>query len=148
MNSEKKVGVGFGIMLLKGSKVLLGKRHSDPTKADSDLHGEGTWTMPGGKLHFGESFEDGVYREVREETGIEVDKSSLKLISVSNDRVLDAHYVTVGFICESFIGEPQVKEPDEIVEWHWFPLDALPYPIYFPSQGVIESYLHNRIYKA
>lgn len=26
--------------------------------ADSELHGEGTWTMPGGKLDFGESFMD------------------------------------------------------------------------------------------
>ena len=59
MSENKKVGVGFGVMILKKGKVLLGKRHEDPEKASSELHGEGTWTMPGGKLHFGERFEDG-----------------------------------------------------------------------------------------
>ena len=63
--AKKKVGVGFGVMLMKEGKVLLGKRHVDPEKADSELHGEGTWTMPGGKLEYGESFEDGAKREVR-----------------------------------------------------------------------------------
>lgn len=54
---NKKVGVGFGVMLFKRGNILLGKRHSDPEKADSELHGEGTWIMPCGKLECGESFE-------------------------------------------------------------------------------------------
>lgn len=75
-----KVGVGFGILIIKENKFLLGKRHEDPDKADSELHGEGTWTMPGGKLRFGESFEEGAAREVLEETGIKV--RSLEVISL------------------------------------------------------------------
>ena len=68
---EKKfVKVGFGVLLWKDSKVLLGKRHDDAVKASSELHGEGTWTMPGGKMHFQESFEDAAKRELEEETGI------------------------------------------------------------------------------
>lgn len=42
---NKKVGVGFGVFLKSGNKILLGKRHFDPEKADSELHGEGTWTL-------------------------------------------------------------------------------------------------------
>ena len=56
MEQAKKIGVGCGVMILKDGKILLGKRHDDKEKADSELHGEGTWTMPGGKMHFGESF--------------------------------------------------------------------------------------------
>ena len=56
---KKRVGAGVGVMILnKDGKVLLGKRHDDPQKADSALHGEGTWTMPGGSLEVGESFEE------------------------------------------------------------------------------------------
>lgn len=62
MEEKKKVGVGFGVMMLKDGKVLLGKRHEDPEKASSLLNGAGTWTMPGGKLHFGETFEEGAKR--------------------------------------------------------------------------------------
>ena len=60
------------MMILKKGKVLLGHRHEDPVKASSLLHGEGTWTMPGGKLHFQENLKGGAIREVLEETGIKV----------------------------------------------------------------------------
>ena len=145
-NPKPKIGVGFGVMLLKEGSILLGKRCTDPNKADSELHGGGTWTMPGGKMEFGESFEDGAAREVMEETGIQVDKNKIKLISVANDMVRDAQFVTLGFFCDSFSGEPQAMEPDEIGEWHWFPLSALPEPLYFPSKKVLENYHNQAIY--
>jgi 8-oxo-dGTP diphosphatase len=74
--NTKKVGAGVGVMIFSDGKILLGKRHSDPQKADSELHGEGTWTMPGGKLDFGESFEQGACREVFEETGIKLSEKN------------------------------------------------------------------------
>ncbi len=146
MNEEqnKKMGIGFGIMILKNHKVLLGKRHDDPVKASSALHGEGTWTMPGGKLHYGEKPQDGAKREVKEETSIET--GSLKLISMTNDIVPDAHFVTFGFLCEDFRGEPKVMEPDEITEWRWFDLDNLPSPMYRSSQKIINNYHHQTFY--
>lgn len=144
---NQKIGVGFGVMILKENQVLLGKRHEDPKKADSQLHGEGTWTMPGGKLHFGESFEDTGYREVLEETGIKVDKKNLKLISLTNDIVPDAHFVTLGFLCTEFEGKAKVMEPDEITRWRWWDLEKLPEKVFPPSKKVIENYLANRIYR-
>jgi len=140
----KKPGVGFGVMILKDNKLLLGKRHSDPEKASSLLHGEGTWTMPGGKLHFGESFEQGAIREVNEETGLDVISS--KVISISNDIVSDAHFVTIGLLCSEFKGQPRVMEPDEITEWQWFPINQLPEPIFPPSEKVLKNYLEKRFY--
>ena len=141
---NKKIGVGFGVLILKNEKILLGKRHTDPIKASSDLHGEGTWTMPGGKLHFGETFEEGARREVMEETGIQVGK--LRCISLSNNIVRDAHFVTVGFLCEDFNGEAKVKEPDEITEWKWFDIEKLPAPMFPPSQEVLSNYLRDQFY--
>jgi len=146
MPKEKLVNVGFGVMLLKDSKVLLGKRHDDPEKADSELHGEGTWTMPGGKMHSGETFEGACTRETLEETGIKIEKESLKLISLTNDFVPSAHFVTLGFLCEKFDGEAQVMEPDEITEWKWFNLDNLPEKVFPPSQKILEHYLAKEIY--
>lgn len=140
-NTEKKPGVGIGIMILRDNKVLLGKRHSDPKKADSELHGEDTWTMPGGKLHFQEELEDAAFREVLEETGIETNKEKLKIISVTNDRIKDAHFVTIGFLCQDFKGETKVMEPDEIIEWKWFDLDNLPSSIFFPSEKILKKFL-------
>jgi len=141
---NKKVGTGIGVMLLRNGKVLLGKRNIDPKKADSKLHGEGTWTMTGGKVDFGETLKEAAVREVFEETGIKV--KDLKLISVTDDIVKDAHFVTIGFLCEDFEGEAKVMEPDEIVEWKWFGLNNLPSPLYFPSAKIIKNYLAQKIY--
>ncbi len=140
----EKIGVGFGVMVLKDNKVLLGKRHDDPEKADSLLEGAGKWTMPGGKLHFGETFEEGAIRETKEETGITLKK--MKVICINNDIVEKAHFVTIGILCEDFEGEPQVLEPDEITEWKWFPLDKLPSPMYFPSEKVLKNYKEKKFY--
>ena len=129
-------------MLLREGKILLGKRHSDPEKADTEFHLEGTWTMPGGKFERGESFIEGANREVLEETGITL--KSARVLCVNNDRNEHAHFVTVGFFSDSFEGEPKVMEPDEIVEWRWFPLTELPTPVYFPSTKIINSYESGR----
>jgi 8-oxo-dGTP diphosphatase len=137
MEQPKKIGVGCGVMILKDGKILLGKRHEDKEKADSELHGEGTWTMPGGKMHFGESFFEVAAREVKEETSIEINK--IELVSIANDLKEDAHFITLGFLCKDFSGEAKIMEPDEITEWQWFPLNNLPKPIFFPSQKILDN---------
>ena len=47
-----KPGLGVGVMVLKESKILLGLRNPNKEKASSELQGQGTWTMPGGKVEF------------------------------------------------------------------------------------------------
>ena len=136
--NKKRVGAGVGIMILKDNKVLLGKRHDDPEKADSELSGEGTWTMPGGKIDFGDGIEGAAKREVFEETGIIIKNPNL--FSITNDKTLKAHFITLGFLVTDFEGIPQVKEPDEITEWGWFDLNNLPSPIFPPSIKIIENY--------
>lgn len=148
MSKQKKsVGAGFGILIVKDGKILLGKRNDNPEKASSLLHGEGTWTMPGGKMDFGESLENGAFREVEEETGIKINKEKLRLISITNDIVPDAHFVTIGFLCEDFEGEASIMEPEEITEWKWFPLNGLPKNLFFPSEKIINNFKAGTLYK-
>jgi len=145
LDQRPRVGIGAMILNKKG-QVLLGHRNDDPIKASSDLHGEGCWTMPGGKLDFGETLLDGACREVFEETNIRVDKSKTKLISLTDEVRPDTHYVTAGFLCKDFEGEPKVTEPEEITEWKWYNLDNLPENIFLPSAKVIKNYLNKIIY--
>ncbi len=143
MTEEKKIGTGIGIMVLKNGKVLLGKRHEDPEKASSELEGAGKWTMPGGKLHFGETFEQGAIREVEEETGIKLNK--VQVIAINNDQVENAHFITTGLLAETD-QEPKIMEPDEITEWRWFDIHNLPSPLYFPSAKVLKNYKNKQFY--
>lgn len=144
MKEQKKVGAGLGVILISNGKILLGKRHLDPDKADSVFKSAGEWCLPGGKLDFGETFEEGAIREVQEETGITI--KNPKVISVHNFKNQYAHFMTVGLIAQEWKGEARVMEPDEITEWKWFSLKKLPYPRYFPSFGVIKNYLKNQFY--
>lgn len=146
--NKKILGAGVGVMILRNNKVLLGKRHDDPDKASSALHGEGAWTMPGGKIDFGEGIIETAQREVLEETGVELDKNKLEVFCVNNNVVEDAHFVTIGLLYKDFLGEPRVMEPDEIVEWQWFELDKLPSPMYFPSDKMLKNYAAGKFYMA
>lgn len=145
MSEEKKrVGAGFGVILEKGGKILMGRRHVDPDKADSAFRSAGEWCLPGGKMEWGETFEEGAIREVKEETGISI--KNPEVISVHNCKNEHAHFMTVGLVAHEWEGEASVMEPDEITEWQWFALEDLPSPRYFPSFEVIENFQAGKFY--
>lgn len=141
----KHIGAGCGVMVFNDkNQLLLGLRNSDEELADSELHEEGTWTMPGGNIEYGETFEEAGIREAKEETGIEL--SDLEIICVQTDKNEYAHYISVGMIAHSFKGTPEAIEPDEIVKWEWFDLDNLPENIFSPSKKTIDCYLNDKFY--
>jgi 8-oxo-dGTP diphosphatase len=141
---KKKVWAGFWVMLYRDWCILLWRRHVDPEKASSEMNWAWTWTMPGWKLEFWETFEEGWIREVQEETGINL--NNIKVTCVNNDRIETAHFVTIWMYSDDFEWEAQVMEPDEITEWKWFPLDTLPENMFKPSVKVLENYSRNSFY--
>lgn len=139
-----KPGVGVGVMIINDNKILLGLRNPDKEKASSELQGQGTWTMPGGKVEFMEKLMDAAKRELEEETSLVATK--LDLLCISDDMTETAHYVTVGFIVKDYKGEVKTMEPDTILEWKWFDLNNLPENLYGPSAKCIEKYKQRIIY--
>ena len=140
-----KPGLGVGVMVIKNNKILLGLRNSDKEKASSELNGEGTWTMPGGKVKFMEKLVDAAKRELEEETSLKATK--LKFLCISDDMTDTAHFVTAGFIVEEYSGNVQTMEPEEIIRWEWFDLDNLPQNLYKPSEKCISKYKNKIIYE-
>lgn len=141
----KHIRAGCGVMVFNPEgKLLLGLRNSDPEKADSEMHEEGTWTMPGGNIEYGETFEEAGIRETKEETGMDV--KDLEVICVQTDKNEYAHYISVGMIAKSHEGIPVAMEPNEIVKWEWFDLNNLPKNIFSASKKTIDCYLNKKFY--
>jgi len=141
---NRKVGVGVGVMIFSDEKILLGKRHEDNNVSKSIMGGEGSWTMPGGKLEYGESFEEAAIRETQEECGIIL--NNIKVMCVNNDKSEKSQFVTLGLFSDDFTGKEKVMEPDKITEWKWFSLDNLPEKLYLPTRKMIQNYRQNKYY--
>jgi 8-oxo-dGTP pyrophosphatase MutT (NUDIX family) len=95
----------------------------------------GFWSMPGGAIDPGESVEQGVLREVWEETGLHV--RVVRLVGVYSDprNYMITHYpggdivhnVSLCFVCERVAGTLQLS--DESTDIGYFPVEALPAPM-------------------
>jgi 8-oxo-dGTP diphosphatase len=118
-------------MLRRGPLVLLGKRLSGP--------GIGTYGWAGGHLEFGETPEECAVREVAEETGLSVKAAMLEPLCVSNTMAYGSHYIDIEFRCEIADGEPRVMEPTKLESWDWYPLDALPHPMFEAAAMALDA---------
>lgn len=137
MDKEQRPKVGIGVMVFKDGKVLMGKRKSS--------HGEGEWAWPGGHLEHMESFEECAKREVREETGMEI--QSVRFNRLMNLKAYaPKHYVDIGLLADWKSGEPKVLEPHKCEGWQWFPIDNLPTPRFTACDTAIEAYKTKRNY--
>lgn len=142
---DKHIGTGCGVMVFNDkNELLLGLRGEDEVLADCELHEEGTWSMPGGNVEYGETFEEAGIREAKEEA--DIDLKDLVVFCVQTDKNEYAHYVSVGMYAKGFSGTPKVMEPDVIVKWEWFSLDNLPKNIFSPSKKTIDCYLQKKFY--
>lgn len=100
--------VGVGGVTIHDGRALIVRRGSEPLK--------GEWSIPGGTLELGETLAEGVARELREETGLEV--RVLDLIEIFERIFPDPnghgsapvrpqyHFVIADYLCEIVSGTP------------------------------------------
>jgi 8-oxo-dGTP diphosphatase len=108
--------VGVGAVVVDQRRVLLVQRGGEPSK--------GKWSLPGGVLELGESLEEGIRREVAEETGLEV--KAIELVELI-DRIFREtcpdgehvryHYVIADYLCRVVGGSLRAASDAAAVRW-------------------------------
>jgi 8-oxo-dGTP diphosphatase len=109
----KRPVVGVGAVILDGEKILLEQRKNEPSK--------GKWSVPGGLVELGESMEEAVIREVKEETGLEVYEPRLvdvvNYVSFGERGAVMYHFVIVDYLVTVGSGKPKAASDAAALKW-------------------------------
>ena len=138
--SDKRPGVGVGIIILNEQKeILIGKRKGGLSPA---------YSIPGGHLEAGETFEEAAKKEVFEETGLIIENP--KVFCVTNNlrtyQKQGIHFISVSLIVTRFSGDVINKEPDKCESWNWYPIDQIPDPQFDASEFAINCFAKKKFY--
>ena len=105
--------LGVGAIILRRDRILLVQRGRAPMA--------GYWSLPGGVLEAGETLEEGVCREVLEETGLEVNPVAIMQVfeRIMRDRQgrPEYHYVLLDYICRVTGGTLAAASDVKSAEW-------------------------------
>jgi 8-oxo-dGTP diphosphatase len=121
MIPKKKIEVTAAIIRYEGKYLI--------TERPKGTHLEGLWEFPGGKKEAGESLEECVIREIREELGVRINPYKL-LLAVTHE--YDTKIVELyTFLCSLVNGSPKPLEgqkmqwvaPEELSLYHFPPPD-------------------------
>lgn len=106
--------IGIGALIFRRDRILMAQRGKEPLK--------GYWSLPGGALEIGELLADGIRREVREETGLEI--RPLRVLEIFERIIRDSHgapeyhYVLIDYVCRIVGGELRAGDDVCAVEWY------------------------------
>ena len=105
--------VGVGAIMLRRDRILMAQRGKEPLK--------GCWSLPGGALEIGESLDFAVRREIREETGLEIEPLGVfeifERIIRDEAGAAEYHYVLIDYICRVTGGTLCAGDDVCRVEW-------------------------------
>ena len=145
-NGPRPCTVAVDVLLLytRGDDLLVGLRQGG--------YAAGNWDTPSGKLDPGETLEQGMAREAREETGLHLPPDRLSMVAMTHWHPPDGPpRLGVFFHVEAdpgVHGEPRVAEPEKCAELRWAPLNALPTPLMRYTRIGVELFTTGRVYAA
>jgi ADP-ribose pyrophosphatase YjhB (NUDIX family) len=99
------------------------------------------WALPGGFVNYGESLEDAVYREVKEETGLDIEL--IRQFHTYSDPRRDPRHHTVSTVYIARASGMPVAG-DDAKEVRVFKRESLPEDIAFDHREILEDYFNNR----
>lgn len=101
-------------------RILLAQRPQGKAMA-------GLWEFPGGKIELGETPEEAMHREMKEELGVTLCKNCFAPVTFVSHRYESFHLVMLLYICRRWDGIPQALE-GQTLTWK-YPKDMLQLPM-------------------
>ena len=106
---------------------------------------QGRWTIPGGTVELGETLHQALVREMREETGLEVEPVEVLTVFDRIERVdgeVAHHHVIVDYLCRLVSGD--ARAASDALELAWAALEELgPYDLTEKARAVVSDALRS-----
>lgn len=123
----KKPGIAVDGVIIRDESILLIKRKNQPFK--------GMWALPGGFVEYGETVEEAILREVKEETGMDAKIKRLLGVYSRPDRDPRGHVISIVFLLDA---EGKLIAGDDAGDARFFRIDNLP-PLAFDHAEIIRD---------
>lgn len=134
-------GATVAIIINEKDELLVGTRVNEPAK--------GTYDLVGGFMDLYETGEEAMCREIKEESGLEVEPSQLRFLFTKPNQYpyskITCHTIDLFFECK-INGNEQIKSMDDIEGLQWIPLDRInleKFGLHSVREG-LAKYLSNR----
>ncbi len=127
---KKKVRATTGAVIVKDGKVLLIKRGHEPFKD--------YWAIPGGHIDYGETAEQAIIREIKEETGLTFCPA---FIGYVDELYPDINWHGEVLLFKGTVTGQEMIDNEEIVGIGWFDIDeAIKMKLAFNHEKSLEKY--------
>lgn len=130
------IGVSVGALILNNKHELLLLKRSMQARNE-----KGKWEAPGGGVHFGETLEEAIKREMMEEIGVDI--LLLKQFPAQSELLAQEkqHWVATTFVAKiKGRQKPRLMEAGKHDAIGWFALNNLPKPLSWITQTDITQY--------
>ncbi|MCL2771759.1 MAG: NUDIX domain-containing protein [Oscillospiraceae bacterium] len=111
--------VAVHLFLRKDNKILLLRRFNTGYE-------DGNYSVVAGHIDGGEDVCAAMIREAKEEAGVDILLNNLKIVQVMHRKKIDEERIDYFFVCDNWIGNISIMEPDKCDELIWVDIDKLP----------------------
>lgn len=106
--------LGVSTLVLYEENLLLVKRGKQPAK--------GLWSLPGGRVEWGETLQEAARREVKEETGLLVENLTFAEFV---DVIRSDHHFVIAVFAARLAGTSPLKAGDDASDAQWVSFSAM-----------------------
>jgi 8-oxo-dGTP diphosphatase len=111
-------------------------------RSDKCRDEKGAWDFGGGQVEFGETLDEAILREVKEEYGVtgEIEKQLPAHSLLRSHERVKTHWLIITFLVKVDRKKVVVSDPEKMLELGWFKLNALPKPLHTGARFTLKRY--------